>query len=159
MPRWTVCPLPRQDAEKYTYGRRRQGCDLLITGLMLQDGLGTELTRIFEENQKGAKSLLVTGSASELAPGQAPNFISRSRSTWKFLWPQYQRPWPTHRPPRPKHKNSKTSPQALTGRIGTSAIPPLFHALVFAYLKFTVNLTGSDAVTRSPFTIALTAAW
>lgn len=36
--------------------------DLLITDLMLQDGLGTELIRLFNKKRAGAKSLLVTGS-------------------------------------------------------------------------------------------------
>jgi DNA-binding NtrC family response regulator len=36
--------------------------DLLITDLMLMDGLGTELVKLFEKKRAGAKSLLVTGS-------------------------------------------------------------------------------------------------
>lgn len=44
--------------------------DLLITDLMLGDGLGTELIKIFEKKQAGAKSLLVSGSIGMLAPEQ-----------------------------------------------------------------------------------------
>lgn len=47
--------------------------DLLITDLLLGDGLGTELIRIFEKKRDGAKSLLVTGSVAELAPEQLPD--------------------------------------------------------------------------------------
>ena len=36
--------------------------DLLITDLMLGNGLGTELIKLFERKQAGAKSLLVSGS-------------------------------------------------------------------------------------------------
>lgn len=46
--------------------------DLLITDLMLEDGLGTELIKIFEKKRDGAKSLLVTGSVGELSPKQRP---------------------------------------------------------------------------------------
>ena len=46
--------------------------DLLVTDLMLQDGLGTELIRMFEKKRDGARSLLVTGSLAELAPEQRP---------------------------------------------------------------------------------------
>jgi DNA-binding NtrC family response regulator len=46
--------------------------DLLITDLMLGDGLGTELIKIFEKKRDGAKSLLVTGSVAELDPKQLP---------------------------------------------------------------------------------------
>jgi len=46
--------------------------DLLITDLMLGDGLGTELIKMFEKRRDGAKSLLVTGSVAELAPEQLP---------------------------------------------------------------------------------------
>jgi DNA-binding response OmpR family regulator len=42
--------------------------DLLITDLMFPDGVGTELIKRFEKKKQGAKSLLVTGSASELDP-------------------------------------------------------------------------------------------
>ncbi|OGR67160.1 MAG: hypothetical protein A2081_05035 [Elusimicrobia bacterium GWC2_61_19] len=42
--------------------------DLLITDLMFPDGIGTELIRLFEKKQAKAKTLLVTGSASELDP-------------------------------------------------------------------------------------------
>jgi len=38
--------------------------DLLVTDLMLSDGLGTELIKLFEEKRADAKSLLVTGSDS-----------------------------------------------------------------------------------------------
>ncbi len=37
--------------------------DLLVTDLMLTDGLGTELIKIFNKKRAGAKSLLVTGSS------------------------------------------------------------------------------------------------
>ncbi|OGS11705.1 MAG: hypothetical protein A2234_08315 [Elusimicrobia bacterium RIFOXYA2_FULL_58_8] len=37
--------------------------DLLVTDLMLGDGLGTDLARLFSEKFSGARSLLVTGSA------------------------------------------------------------------------------------------------
>lgn len=46
--------------------------DLLVTDLMLEDGLGTDLIRLFESKQKGARSLLVTGSVHEVAPEQLP---------------------------------------------------------------------------------------
>lgn len=46
--------------------------DLLITDLMLEDGLGTELIKMFEKKRSGARSLLVTGSVAELAPEQRP---------------------------------------------------------------------------------------
>lgn len=46
--------------------------DLLVTDLMLEDGLGTDLIRLFENTQKGARSLLVTGSVQEVAPEQLP---------------------------------------------------------------------------------------
>lgn len=47
--------------------------DLLITDLMLQDGLGTELIKIFEKKRDGAKSMLVTGSVAELTTEQLPS--------------------------------------------------------------------------------------
>ena len=47
--------------------------DLLITDLMLGDGLGTELIKIFEKKRTGAKSLLVTGSVAELATDDLPS--------------------------------------------------------------------------------------
>lgn len=47
--------------------------DLLITDLMLGDGLGTDLIKIFERKQVGAKSLLVSGSVATLAPEQVPD--------------------------------------------------------------------------------------
>jgi len=46
--------------------------DLLITDLMFPDGLGTELIKIFEKTRRDTRSLLVTGSISELAPEQLP---------------------------------------------------------------------------------------
>lgn len=46
--------------------------DLLITDLMLEDGLGTELIKMFEKKRDGTKSLLVTGSLGELPPEQRP---------------------------------------------------------------------------------------
>ena len=42
--------------------------DLLITDLMFPDGVGTDLIKLFEKKKEGAKSMLVTGSASELDP-------------------------------------------------------------------------------------------
>lgn len=47
--------------------------DLLITDLMLGDGLGTDLIKLFERKQAGAKSLLVSGSVALLAPEQVPD--------------------------------------------------------------------------------------
>ncbi|MDD5210564.1 MAG: response regulator [Elusimicrobiales bacterium] len=47
--------------------------DLLITDLMLGDGLGTDLIKIFERNRAGAKSLLVSGSVEILAPEHRPD--------------------------------------------------------------------------------------
>lgn len=52
---------------------RLNNYDLLITDLLLGDGLGTELIKMFEEKLDGVKSLLVTGSAAELEPGQRPD--------------------------------------------------------------------------------------
>ena len=45
---------------------------LLITDLMLGDGLGTELIKLFKKKKTGARSLLVTGSVAELTPEQLP---------------------------------------------------------------------------------------
>lgn len=39
--------------------------DLLVTDLLLGDGLGTELTLLFAAKEPGAKSLLVSGSLAE----------------------------------------------------------------------------------------------
>jgi len=50
-----------------------QKYDLLITDLMLGDGLGTDLIKIFEGKQAGAKSLLVSGSVAILAPEHIPD--------------------------------------------------------------------------------------
>lgn len=47
--------------------------DLLITDLMLGDGLGTDLIKIFERKRAGAKSLLVSGSVAILPPEQIPD--------------------------------------------------------------------------------------
>lgn len=47
--------------------------DLLITDLMLGDGLGTDLIKLFEKKQAGARSLLVSGSVATLAPEQVPD--------------------------------------------------------------------------------------
>ena len=47
--------------------------DLLITDLMLGDGLGTDLIKIFERKRAGAKSLLVSGSVAILAPEHIPD--------------------------------------------------------------------------------------
>jgi len=46
--------------------------DLLITDLMLGDGLGTDLIKLFEAKQAGARSLLVSGSLGILTPEQIP---------------------------------------------------------------------------------------
>jgi DNA-binding NtrC family response regulator len=46
--------------------------DLLITDLLLDDGLGTDLIRLFEKKRAGAKSFLVTGSVEEVPPDQLP---------------------------------------------------------------------------------------
>ena len=46
--------------------------DLLITDLLLGDGLGTDLIKLFESGKKGAKSLLVTGSVGEADPKLLP---------------------------------------------------------------------------------------
>jgi two-component system response regulator HydG len=43
----------------------RNHYDLLVTDLMLGDGLGTELARLFSKKFSGAKSLMVTGSPPE----------------------------------------------------------------------------------------------
>lgn len=48
--------------------------DLLITDLLLQDGVGTDLIKLFEEKKAGAKSLLVTGSVHEVAPEALPEY-------------------------------------------------------------------------------------
>ena len=42
---------------------------------MLGDGLGTDLIKIFERKQAGAKSLLVSGSLSILDPKQLPRVV------------------------------------------------------------------------------------
>lgn len=47
--------------------------DLLITDLMLGDGLGTDLIKLFEKKQAGARSLLVSGSVGILPPEQIPD--------------------------------------------------------------------------------------
>ena len=47
--------------------------DLLITDLMLGDGLGTDLIKLFKEKQSGTGSLLVSGSIGILAPEQIPD--------------------------------------------------------------------------------------
>ena len=46
--------------------------DLLITDLLLGDGLGTDLIKLFESGKKGAKSLLVTGSVEKADPELLP---------------------------------------------------------------------------------------
>jgi len=46
--------------------------DLLITDLLLQDGVGTDLIKLFEGKKAGARSLLVTGSVHEVAPAALP---------------------------------------------------------------------------------------
>lgn len=42
--------------------------ELLVTDLMLGDGLGTELTLLFSQKYPGAKSLIVSGSLGEANP-------------------------------------------------------------------------------------------
>jgi two-component system nitrogen regulation response regulator GlnG len=46
--------------------------DLLITDLLLQDGVGTDLIKLFEGKKAGARSLLVTGSVHEVPPEALP---------------------------------------------------------------------------------------
>ena len=46
--------------------------DLLITDLLLGDGLGTDLIKLFESGKKGVKSLLVSGSVEEADPALLP---------------------------------------------------------------------------------------
>jgi DNA-binding NtrC family response regulator len=46
--------------------------DLLITDLLLGDGLGTDLIKLFESERAGAKSLLVTGSVEQADPELLP---------------------------------------------------------------------------------------
>ncbi|MEW5906705.1 MAG: response regulator [Elusimicrobiota bacterium] len=46
--------------------------DLLITDLMLPDGLGTDLIKFFEDKKAGARSLLVTGSVQQCPPADLP---------------------------------------------------------------------------------------
>jgi len=46
--------------------------DLLITDLLLQDGIGTDLIKLLKEKAKGAKSMLVTGSVHEADPALLP---------------------------------------------------------------------------------------
>lgn len=48
--------------------------DLLITDLLLQDGVGTDLIKLFEGKKAGARSLLVTGSVHQVAPESLPKF-------------------------------------------------------------------------------------
>ena len=47
--------------------------DLLITDLMLGDGLGTDLIKLYERKRAGARSLLVSGSVAILPPEQIPD--------------------------------------------------------------------------------------
>lgn len=47
--------------------------DLLITDLLFPDGPGLELIKLFQKRQKGAKSLLVTGSDPQSIPKQLLN--------------------------------------------------------------------------------------
>lgn len=58
--------------------------DLLITDLMFPDGLGTELIKLFEEKQNGAKSLLVTGSTLELEPKLLPESVRYFEKPFKI---------------------------------------------------------------------------
>jgi len=51
---------------------KKDSYDLLITDLLLGDGLGTDLIKLFENKAKGAKSLLVTGSVEEADPKLLP---------------------------------------------------------------------------------------
>jgi two-component system response regulator PilR (NtrC family) len=60
--------------------------DLLITDLMLPDGLGTDLIKFFEENRVGARSLLVTGSAREVSPDALPeNYFEKPFDVGAFM--------------------------------------------------------------------------
>lgn len=52
---------------------KKDSYDLLITDLLLGDGLGTDLIKLFEEKMEGAKSLLVTGSVEEADPALLPD--------------------------------------------------------------------------------------
>lgn len=56
--------------------------DLLITDLLFPDGLGLELIKLFKKRQKGAKSLLVTGSDPQFIPKQLLNI--RIEKPFKF---------------------------------------------------------------------------
>ena len=56
--------------------------DLLITDLLFPDGLGLELIKLFKKKQKGAKSLLVTGSDPQFIPKQLLNI--RIEKPFKF---------------------------------------------------------------------------
>jgi two-component system cell cycle response regulator CpdR len=51
---------------------RSNDYDLLITDMMFPDGLGTELIKLFDKKRDGAKSMLVTGSGSEIDPKSIP---------------------------------------------------------------------------------------
>lgn len=60
--------------------------DLLITDLMLPDGLGTDLIKVFEDKKEGARSLLVTGSAREVSPGELPeNYFEKPFDVASFM--------------------------------------------------------------------------
>jgi two-component system response regulator PilR (NtrC family) len=60
--------------------------DLLITDLMLPDGLGTDLIKFFEKKRAGAKSLLVTGSARELPAAELPeNYFEKPFDVSAFM--------------------------------------------------------------------------
>ena len=52
---------------------KKDSYDLLITDLLLGDGLGTDLIKLFEKKMEGAKSLLVTGSVEEANPALLPD--------------------------------------------------------------------------------------
>lgn len=58
--------------------------DLLITDLMFPDGIGTELIKMFEEKKEGAKTMLVTGSASELDPKIIPAEVGYFEKPFKL---------------------------------------------------------------------------
>ncbi|HBB67885.1 MAG: hypothetical protein A2X28_11035 [Elusimicrobia bacterium GWA2_56_46] len=62
--------------------------DLLITDLMLPDGLGTELIRLFENKRAGAKSLLVTGTpdaAQQLERAGITEYFEKPFEIKKFM--------------------------------------------------------------------------
>ena len=62
--------------------------DLLVTDLLLGDGLGTELTVLFTQKMPGAKSLIVSGSLGEADPqalSTATECLSKPLNIDKFM--------------------------------------------------------------------------